>query len=201
VAEEKFLGDYEDLDPLIIVGYEGVWGFLLWIVLLPIFQNVSCDIPSLCTNGVIEDTLGALKDYQANPILILLSFGMVVVVCLLNIAGVNVTKYGSSAQRTTCDLLRNMFVWVFFLTIPVYDYMTDTYWRRETFHWAQGLGFLVLTFGVLVYNEILVLPFWKMNLYTKVALEEREKIEEVERKTISVYSGEQQNSSMSKHFN
>lgn len=128
-----------------------------------------------------------------NPILILLSIGMILVVCLLNIAGVNVTKYGSSAQRTTCDLLRNMFVWVFFMSVPVYDFKKDLYSWKETFHWAQGLGFLVLTFGVLVYNEILVLPFWKMNLYTKIALEERESQNEHSR-TISMVSGSKDSS-------
>lgn len=37
VAEEKFLGDQDDLDPMLIVAYEGVAGFFLWVVLLPIF--------------------------------------------------------------------------------------------------------------------------------------------------------------------
>lgn len=36
VVEEKLLGDYY-LDPLKVVGLEGLWGFLMWCILLPIF--------------------------------------------------------------------------------------------------------------------------------------------------------------------
>lgn len=79
------------------MGWEGVWGFLTWLVLLPIFQNIKCDNKLICTNGVIEDTLGAIDDYAANPMLIILSVALIIDVSILNIAGVNVTKYGSSA--------------------------------------------------------------------------------------------------------
>ena len=37
VIEEKFLGDFDDLDPYLMAGIEGIWGFLLWMILLPIF--------------------------------------------------------------------------------------------------------------------------------------------------------------------
>jgi riboflavin transporter FmnP len=182
VAEEMYLGDYEDLDPLIIVGWEGVWGASLWCVLLPIFQNIPCDNNLVCTNGVVEDTLGAIEDYKANPQLILLSVLLVLDVSLLNIAGVNVTKYGSSAQRTTCDLLRNFFVWIFFMVVPTYSVAKDKYEPIEKFSPFQLAGFLILTFGVLLYNEILVLPFWGLNQNTRIAIGEREKVEEEKRR-------------------
>lgn len=36
VVEEKLLGSYY-LDPLKVVGLEGLWGSIMWCVLLPIF--------------------------------------------------------------------------------------------------------------------------------------------------------------------
>jgi drug/metabolite transporter (DMT)-like permease len=36
IVEEKILGQYT-LDPLMVVGYEGLWGLLMWLILLPIF--------------------------------------------------------------------------------------------------------------------------------------------------------------------
>jgi len=36
VVEEKLLGSYE-LDPLKVVGLEGLWGLIMWCILLPIF--------------------------------------------------------------------------------------------------------------------------------------------------------------------
>ena len=37
VIEEKFLGEFEDYDPYLMAGVEGVWGFLIWMILLTIF--------------------------------------------------------------------------------------------------------------------------------------------------------------------
>ncbi len=36
IVEEKLLGDYY-LDPLKVVGLEGLWGFIMTLVILPIF--------------------------------------------------------------------------------------------------------------------------------------------------------------------
>jgi hypothetical protein len=56
IVEEKLLGDYY-LDPMKIVGLEGVWGVLMYAILLPIFNNIPCDVKNLCNNGVLENTL------------------------------------------------------------------------------------------------------------------------------------------------
>ena len=37
IVEEKLLGDYY-LDPFKVVGLEGLWGFLIMTIILPIFQ-------------------------------------------------------------------------------------------------------------------------------------------------------------------
>ncbi len=36
VVEEKLLGNYY-LDPLKVVGLEGLWGLIMWCILLPVF--------------------------------------------------------------------------------------------------------------------------------------------------------------------
>lgn len=50
---------------MLIVGYEGVAGFLLWLVLLPVFNLIPCKNDAICHNedNVIESTLGAFRDY------------------------------------------------------------------------------------------------------------------------------------------
>jgi hypothetical protein len=57
VAEEKFLGDFDSLDPLILVVGEGVSSCILFLVLLPIAQFIPCNDERLCTNGHLADTL------------------------------------------------------------------------------------------------------------------------------------------------
>lgn len=119
MIEERYFRRYGKLNPMLVTGTEGVAGFSLWLILIPAFQFIPCSNPTVCSGGVIEDSLGALRDYQANPILILYSVLLVIIVPFLNITGMSVTKYGSAAQRTTGDLVRNLFVWLFFMFVPL----------------------------------------------------------------------------------
>lgn len=72
IAEEKFLGDCEELDPMLMVGFEGLAGFILWMVLLPIFNLVKCTNAELCDekNGVIESSIAAFQSFGFNNLLI-----------------------------------------------------------------------------------------------------------------------------------
>eukprot|EP00347_Sterkiella_histriomuscorum_P013774 403363419 len=167
IVEEKLLGDYY-LDPLKIVGLEGVWGLLMWCILLPIFNNIPCNVQGLCNNGVLEDTLVAFQEFGKNPILILLSVGICFSIACFNAFGVTVTKHASAAQRSTIDTSRTVLIWIFFLAVPIYHK------RLEHFKVLQLFGFVFLVFGTLVYNEILILPFWGFNKNTKKAQKLRE---------------------------
>ena len=119
VIEEKFFGQQEDLDPLLIVGFEGIAGILFWVIALPIMQSVTCDVKALCAFGRIEDTVRVFEDYAANPTLIVQSVVLIFVSCIVNSTGVGITKYGSAAQRTTIGLAKNMLVWIVFMCIPI----------------------------------------------------------------------------------
>lgn len=154
---------------MLVVGYEGIAGFILWIVVLPIMNLIPCTMNSICHNqdNVVESSIGAFRDYQANPLLIIQSVILIVDVCILNIAGLSITKYGSAAQRTTCDMLRTVVVWIFLINVKIGD--------GEKFNWLQAVGFIILAFGVLVYNEIIVIPLFGFNQFTKIAIEERER--------------------------
>jgi hypothetical protein len=80
---------------------------------------------------------------------------------MINFFGVSITRYGTAAQRTTIEVSSNLFIWLFFLFVPINGEPI------EKFNLLQLLGFIILTMGVLLYNEILVLPFAGFNLYTK----------------------------------
>ena len=92
----------------------------------------------------------------------------VVSIALYNIVGINLTKLVSSTARAVVDTVRTVFIWLFFLCFePVEG-------TKETFHVLQFIGFLFLVFGTLVYNEIIVLPFWGLDYYTRVNIAKRE---------------------------
>lgn len=44
---------------------------------------------------------------------------------------------------------------------------------HEDFNYLELIGFILLVFGTLVYNEILVLPFWGFDKNTKAAIAKR----------------------------
>ena len=64
IVEEKLLGDYY-LDPFKIVGIEGMWGLLYYMIALPIMQNIKCGgdsgLGKLCNFGYLENSAYAFK--------------------------------------------------------------------------------------------------------------------------------------------
>ena len=161
ITEEKLFSKYY-LKPLKVVGFEGLWGFLVYVIILIIFQQIDCHNPDFCEYGYLEDSIDALHQIGNNPGLLGLVISVMFSIAMFNFFGVSVTKYASSAQRATLDISRTVLIWVFFLAYPGDG--------SETFNYIQLLGFLVLIVGTLVYNEIVVVPFWGFNLYTKDAL-------------------------------
>ena len=142
------MGDYY-LDPLKVVGLEGLWGLLITIVMLVIFQQIHCSSEQLCYYGRLEDTTRAFQDFGANWVILLLSVLICFSIASFNAFGVTVTKNASSAQRSTIDTSRTVLVWIFQLAT-----------RQEKFKVLQLFGFILLVCGTLVYNEIVVVPYY-----------------------------------------
>ena len=61
VVEEKLLGDFDDVDPIYLIGVEGLWSLLIWCIVLPILQIIPCQNPALCPFGRPENTLHAFE--------------------------------------------------------------------------------------------------------------------------------------------
>lgn len=85
------------LDPLYIVGLEGMFGCIYYAILLPIFQNVPCDVDGMCAGGYIENSREAFNQLYAHPVLILIAGGIIISIASFNATGVAITKYASAA--------------------------------------------------------------------------------------------------------
>jgi drug/metabolite transporter (DMT)-like permease len=183
VIQEKFIKHYE-VHPFQLVGFEGLWGSLIYFILLIIFQNVSCDdwsvdiIKGVCfyknkdfnpPDSHIEDSLYALEQMWSNKAILIVYIFYVVSIALYNIVGINLTKLVSSTARAVVDTVRTVFIWMFFL------FFSPVEGTREEFHTLQFIGFCLLVIGTLIYNEILVLPFWNLDYYTRDNIAKREK--------------------------
>lgn len=139
------------------------------LILLPIFGLIKCGPNELCYYGYLEDTQRAFQDFDANNLLIWLSVAISFSIGSFNFFGVSVTKNASAAQRSTIDTSRTVLIWIFFLTVKIPGV------KSEKFSFLQLAGFILLVFGTLVYNEILVLPFLGFDKNTKKAREQRAK--------------------------
>ncbi len=150
-----------------LVGWEGIWASLMWIVALTAFQFISCSDDTFCSNNRLEDTYGAWMDYASNPQLIWQSLAIFLIIPLSSFCGVSTTKRGSATQRITIILARNAVVWIFFSSVPMHYDAKGRPLYDEEFTFMQLSGFFLLALGILIFNEIIVLPFCKLNKYTK----------------------------------
>ena len=184
ISEEKLIKKF-NAHPLKVTGTEGCWGIILYIILLFIFYQIRCDHwgdikEYLCVENDkhqyrIEDGLFAIRQIFHKGSLTFLVFLYISSIALFNFSGLTVTKYSSASARAIIDTLRTIMVWVFFLTMPFVPERT-----KETFSFIQLIGFLLLICGSLIFNEVIEIPYYGFNEYTKRALALKEKrIEEI----------------------
>ena len=91
---------------------------------------------------------------------------------MYNIVGINLTKLVSSTARAVVDTVRTVFIWLFFL---IFDVVPGTH---ETFYGLQLVGFIFVVCGTLVYNEIVTIPWFNLDYYTRDNIAKRKKEEE-----------------------
>jgi drug/metabolite transporter (DMT)-like permease len=165
IVEEKILGDYY-LEPFYIVGTEGMWGCAYYIILLPIFQLIKCPnqqdpqgMGKLCNYGYLENSAFGFWQMGQNGLIIFLIFLTICSIAGFNSTGIATTKYASAAQRSTIDTSRTLTIWIMSVSLGLEDFLP---WEIP--------GFVLLVIGTLVYNEIVVVPYFGFDKYTKVAL-------------------------------
>jgi hypothetical protein len=102
-----------------LVGFEGIFASIMWIIVLVAFQFIPCSDGTFCSNNRLEDTYGAWQDYASNSLLIWESVGIFLIIPFSSFCGVTTTKRGSASQRITIILARNAVVWIFFSNVPI----------------------------------------------------------------------------------
>jgi len=154
VIEEKILGDYY-LEPFQIVGTEGMWGLFYYAALLPIFQLIKCTqidptgLENLCAYGYLENSSFAYYQMSLNGYIIMNLVLTVFSIAFFNSCGIAMTKYASAAQRSTIDTSRTLTIWILSGCLGLEPWLL---WEIP--------GFVLLAIGTLLYNEIVVFPYW-----------------------------------------
>lgn len=130
VLEEKILVQY-NVEPLLAVGLEGIFGMILMTIIAISFQ---------LTHTI--DTWKGLHQLMTYPSLYLPSLGIVLSISLFNWFGLCITKNISSTSRSTIDICRTLIIWIVSLSL---------HW--ETFKWLQVIGFSIMICGIFIFNK------------------------------------------------
>jgi len=168
-VEEEITKNYK-CSPLKAVGWEGVFGTSMYVVILFALQFVKCTAPPkgkitwttlMCTQNDhgewrVEDSIFAIKQIYASPLLLLNCIIFSLSVAAINFAGVTVTKLASAGARSITEPIRTITIWAFFM-LPIVNHCS-----REHFNFVQLIGFLFLIAGNLIYNQIVKLPYAKV---------------------------------------
>ena len=92
--EEKIFSLYS-VPPLKLIGLEGMWGLIISIIVLAVFQNIECT-GSLCSNGRLEDSYLAIQEILLNKPIQIMTVLIVVALIGCYYSGIMITKLGSS---------------------------------------------------------------------------------------------------------
>jgi len=147
VIEEKFITKY-NVPALQAVGWEGTFGFTTLSLLLIPFSFLYVG-PSFGhgPRHVLEDAYDAVYQLTHNPLLLLAYFGTVTSIAFFNFAGISVTKELSATTRMVLDSVRTLVIWAVSMLIG---------WQQ--FYFLQLIGFCILLIGMMLYNDIVILP-------------------------------------------
>ena len=147
VFEEKLLKGqgYGEVDPLEVVGWEGVFGTLLSaFVMLPICAHVGGQ-----DNGVAEDTIDSLVMLGNSPVLIAMCAAFTLSLALMNNYSQVLSKNLSAVVRMLVSTCRVVVVWVIGIIIYSFDPDLGEAWDRWC--WMQLAAFIVLVGGTFLY--------------------------------------------------
>lgn len=148
--EDFFMSDLA-IEPLKIVGYEGVFGALACgLVALPVAQL----LPGADGQGVHEDTIDTLHMVARTPGIALFLLLDMLALASLNISGMFVTGHFGAVFRTVLETTRTLFVWIVDIVLKILPIAGGRLGESlNRYSPIQALGFCVLVTGTVVYGR------------------------------------------------
>lgn len=152
VIEEKLLTGGAKTSAKKVVGSEGVWGIIYMTVGLTIMTLVPGS-----DDGKFENVPDGVKMITGSFPLAFLVVTYMMSISIYNLTGITVGKKMSAVVRCLVDSCRTVTVWG--ITLLIYYAGAKEYGAPWTpYSWLQVIGFLILIFGTLLYQEILAAP-------------------------------------------
>ena len=141
--EEKYVKKY-NIMPLNALGLEGTFSLTLLSILLVAFYFIPVQADLGQPGGVLENALDGFVQLGNNSTLLTAYIFTTVVLVCTTLCGINITRKVSAVFRIVFGSLRSLLVWAVTLILG---------WQK--FLYLQLIGFLIITVGVLIFNDIL----------------------------------------------
>ncbi|KAL2135426.1 hypothetical protein VTI74DRAFT_8528 [Chaetomium olivicolor] len=142
---EEWILERSPIEPLDVVGWEGVFGFLFTLIGMSVLHAV-IGRTEAGRYGPFDMVEGWRQFWEhravfVSSILIMISIGG------FNFFGLSVTRSVSATSRSTIDTCRTLFIWIVSLGLG---------W--ETFKWLQVVGFAMLVYFTFLFNGLVEPP-------------------------------------------
>ena len=112
---------------------------------------------------MLEDAYDGCYQLAHNPLLALAFSGTIISIAFFNFAGISVTKELSATTRMVLDSVRTLVIWMvrYFLNFKLKQsnlIVPSIGVGWQNFFALQLLGFCILIVGMMLYNDIVILP-------------------------------------------
>lgn len=139
VVEERILERYS-VPPLLAVGYEGLFGTISVLILLPLLPLIK--LPDSSPAAAWFDLVRGWHQLVDTPSVLHSGIVIAISIALFNFFGLSVTRHVSATARSLTDTCRTLAIWIVSLLLG---------W--EMLMWPISL-LQVVGFGLLVYGTV-----------------------------------------------
>ncbi|KAG0133815.1 hypothetical protein HOY82DRAFT_482194 [Tuber indicum] len=143
---EQYILEHYTIEPLKVVGWEGIFGFLVTVIGMGILHFTIGQTPK-GRYGYFDAVEGFREITQYREVA-LSSIAIMISIGGFNYFGISVTRSISATARSIIDTCRTLFIWMISLAL---------HW--ESFKWLQIVGFSLLVYGTFLFNELTPPPF------------------------------------------
>lgn len=179
IAEERLMNNKETvLDPVALVGFEGLWGLLYFAVLAPVLTFTPRSDLAISTvwHEDFGDTFVQLSN--SGPIR-LLCVGYFITILVYNVSANFVTQCLSAVVRSILEACRVMGVWIVSLLFYYTAKGSVQGIGEEWSNWSylELFGFMVLMYGTFSYKALIKLPWVGEEVYEKAKQDDKDAAE------------------------
>merc|ERR1711962_535202 len=97
----------------------------------------------------MEDAIDGFIQLRNNPVLLTAFISNIIMVIIASISGIEITKRYSAVHRLVLDSARPILVWIVEISVQEFDHHFES---------LQIVGFLIVTFGFCIYNNLVFAP-------------------------------------------